>query len=62
MAIGMIGAWAVCNYIMGTEYSIIWLNAFSVVVGGVLANVFASLYFSIRAMRTSTSSVLRSEY
>jgi len=62
LAIGMIGAWAVCNYIMGAEYSIIWLNAFYVIVGGVLANVFASLYFSIRAMRTSTSSVLRSEY
>jgi putative ABC transport system permease protein len=62
LAIGVIGAWAVCNYIMGTEYSIIWLNAFSVVVGGVLANVFASLYFSIKAMRISTSSVLRSEY
>ena len=29
---------------------------------GVLANVFASLYFSIRAMRSSTSSVLRSAY
>ena len=62
LAIGMIGAWAVCNYIMGAEYSIIWLNAFFVIVGGVLANVFASLYFSIRAMRASTSSVLRSEY
>ena len=62
LTIGMLGAWAVCKYIMGTEFSIIWLNAFLVIVGGVLANIFASLYFSIRAMRTSTSSVLRSEY
>ena len=62
LAIGILGAWAVCKYLMGTEFSIIWLNAFLVIVGGVLANIFASLYFSIRAMRTSTSSVLRSEY
>ena len=62
LVIGSTGAWAVCSYIMGTEYTIMWLNAFAVVLGGIFANVFASLYFSIRAMRASTSSVLRSEY
>ena len=62
LLIGVVGAWAVCSYVMGTEYTIMWLNAFAVVLGGIFANVFASLYFSLRAMRASTSSVLRSEY
>ena len=62
LLIGVVGAWAVCSYVMGTEYTIMWLNAFAVVLGGIFANVLASLYFSLRAMRASTSSVLRSEY
>ena len=62
LLIGVLGAWAVCTYVIGTEYTIMWLNAFAIVLGGIFANVFASLYFSLRAMRASTSSVLRSEY
>jgi len=56
---GALGGWAVTYFVMETDFSVIWPNAFAVVVGGVLANVLANLAFAMRALNAPAAQILR---
>ena len=56
---GALGGWAVTYFVMETDFSVIWPNAFAVVFGGVLANVLANLAFAMRALNAPAAQILR---
>ena len=56
---GIAGGWAVCTFVMETDYSIIWGNAFAIVLGGLLANLLAGLAFAWRPLAARPARVLR---
>ncbi|MEC7792374.1 MAG: FtsX-like permease family protein [Pseudomonadota bacterium] len=56
---GIAGGWAVCTFVMETDYAIIWGNAFAIVLGGLLANLLAGLAFAWRPLAARPARVLR---
>ena len=59
LAAGIAGGWAVCHFVMETGFSVIWGNAFAVVIGGLLANLVAGLIFAWRPLAARPARVLR---
>ncbi|MGR3761872.1 ABC transporter permease [Roseobacteraceae bacterium NS-SX3] len=59
LAAGIVGAWAVNAYVFETSYEVIWLNAVSVVSGGVLAALLAGLAFALRPLAARPARILR---
>jgi len=60
LAAGIAGGWAVCTFVMETDYSVIWGNAFAIVLGGLVANLVAGLVFAWRPLAARPAQVLRS--
>lgn len=60
LAAGIAGGWAVCTFVLSTEFHIIWPNALAVISGGILANVLAGLAFAFNALNAAPARVLRS--
>jgi putative ABC transport system permease protein len=60
LAAGIAGGWAVCTFVMETDYSVIWGNALAIVLGGLLANLVAGLVFAWRPLAARPAQVLRS--
>lgn len=56
---GIAGGWAVCTFVMETDYSVIWGNALAIVIGGLLANLLAGLAFAWRPLAARPARVLR---
>lgn len=56
---GALGGWAVSTFVMETDYTIIWPSALSIIVGGIIATVFAGLGFARRALQARPAQVLR---
>lgn len=61
LAAGIAGGWAVCYFVLETEFSVIWGNAFAVVLGGLLANLLAGLAFAWRPLSVRPARVLRAQ-
>lgn len=61
LAAGIAGGWAVCFFVLETEFSVIWSNAFAVVLGGLLANLAAGLIFAWRPLSARPARVLRAQ-
>ncbi|GGE35541.1 drug:proton antiporter [Primorskyibacter flagellatus] len=59
LAAGIAGGWAVCYFVMETGFTVIWGNAFAVVIGGLLANLAAGLIFAWRPLAARPARVLR---
>ena len=56
---GFAAAWAICRFVLDTEFHIIWPNALFIISGGILANIGAGLLFALRALNAKPSRVLR---
>lgn len=61
LAAGIAGGWAVCYFVLETEFSVIWGNALAIVLGGLLANLIAGLVFAWRPLSARPAQVLRSQ-
>ncbi|WP_136634528.1 ABC transporter permease [Pseudooceanicola onchidii] len=61
LAAGIEGGWAVCYFVLETEFSVIWGNAFAVVLGGLVANLLAGLVFAWRPLSARPAQVLRAQ-
>ncbi|MGJ8546446.1 MAG: ABC transporter permease [Sulfitobacter sp.] len=56
---GILGGWAVCTYVMESDFTIIWPNALLIITGGILATLLAGLGFSLRALNARPARILR---
>ena len=56
---GGLGGWAVMTFVMDSEFTLIWSTAFAVILGGIIANVLAGLFFALRALNSKPSAILR---
>ncbi|MGB7317027.1 MAG: FtsX-like permease family protein [Planktotalea sp.] len=58
---GILGGWAVSTFIMETRYEVIWSSALAIILGGILATLFAGLAFAWKPLMTRPAQVLRSQ-
>ncbi|UWR25941.1 FtsX-like permease family protein [Sulfitobacter sp. S223] len=56
---GALGGWAVSNFVMETDYIIIWPSALMIIAGGIAATVLAGLGFARRALQARPARALR---
>jgi len=56
---GISGGWAVTTFVMDTTYAVEWPSAISIVLGGILATLIASLIFALRPLAARPAQVLR---
>ena len=59
IAAGILGGWAVCTFVMETEYTVIWPSALIIVVGGAIATLIAGLLFAAGPLGSRPAQVLR---
>jgi len=59
LAAGIAGGWAVCTFVMETDYEVIWPSALAIVAGGLIANLAAGLAFAWPPLRARPAQVLR---
>ncbi|MGR3453829.1 ABC transporter permease [Pseudooceanicola sp.] len=59
LAAGIAGGWAVCHFVMETDFAVIWPSALAIVAGGLLANLAAGLAFAWAPLRARPARVLR---
>lgn len=57
---GAMGGWAVSQYIMETDFTLIWSSALLIVLGGIAATILAGLGFALKALNARPAQVLRS--
>ncbi|WP_164659508.1 ABC transporter permease [Tropicibacter sp. Alg240-R139] len=56
---GVLGGWAVSNYVLETDFTVIWPSAVAIVSGGVFATLLAGLAFAWRPLSVSPAQNLR---
>lgn len=56
---GLAAGWAICHFVLDTEFDVIWPNALAIISGGILANIVAGLVFALRALNVKPARVLR---
>ncbi|MFW2543211.1 ABC transporter permease [Primorskyibacter sp. 2E107] len=56
---GIAGGWGVSHFVMETDFTVIWSNAFGVILGGILATLLAGLAFALRPLAARPARVLR---
>ncbi|MGR3323607.1 MAG: ABC transporter permease [Pseudooceanicola sp.] len=59
LAAGIAGGWAVCRFVMETDYAVIWPSALAIVAGGLIANLLAGLAFAWAPLSARPARVLR---
>lgn len=59
LAAGIAGGWAVSNYVMETDFAVIWPSAFAIIFGGIIATLLAGLAFAWRPLAARPAQVLR---
>ncbi|MGV6838796.1 MAG: ABC transporter permease [Planktomarina sp.] len=59
LAAGAAGGWAVCTFILETDYTLIWSNALVVVGGGIVATLLANIVFIAGPLGAKPARVLR---
>jgi putative ABC transport system permease protein len=57
---GFAAGYAVCLFVLETDFQVIWPNALIIVIGGIVANILAGLFFAMRSLNAKPASVLRS--
>ncbi|MBR9763127.1 MAG: drug:proton antiporter [Rhodobacteraceae bacterium] len=58
---GILGAWAICHFVLETSYAVIWPNALAVVLGGLSLNLAAGLLFAWRPLSVRPAQILRAQ-
>ncbi|MDG2295958.1 MAG: FtsX-like permease family protein [Paracoccaceae bacterium] len=61
LGVGAVGGWAVCSYVLDTDFAVIWPNALAIVGLGILANILAGLAFALGALNAAPAQVLRNQ-
>lgn len=61
LAAGTLGGWAVCHFVLSTNYQIIWPNALMIITGGILATLQANLLYARRPLSARPAQILRSQ-
>ncbi|MEM6578075.1 MAG: FtsX-like permease family protein [Pseudomonadota bacterium] len=56
---GIAGAWAVSHYIMGTQYSVVWGSALTIIAGGATISLLAGLGFALGPISVRPAGILR---
>lgn len=56
---GIAGGWAVSNYVMETDFAVIWPSAIAIILGGITATLLAGLAFAWRPLAARPAQVLR---
>lgn len=59
LAAGITGGWAVSNFVMDTEFTVIWPSAIAIILGGVGATLLAGLAFAWGPLAARPAHVLR---
>ncbi len=59
LAAGIAGGWAVSHFILDTNFTVIWSNAFAIIIGGVFATLTAGLLFAWAPLSARPAHVLR---
>ena len=54
------GAWGITTYVLELPFQIIWPNVFSVIMGGLVANLLAGLYYAIKSLKERPAKFLKS--
>ena len=57
---GFAAGYAVCRFVLETDFQVIWSNALIIVFGGLLANLISGLFFAMGSLNAKPASVLRS--
>lgn len=58
---GIAGGWAVCHFVLETDFTVIWPNALAIIAGGTLATLLASLAFTLAPLAARPARVLRTQ-
>jgi putative ABC transport system permease protein len=58
---GGIAGWAVLRFVMESDFHFVWSSALTIILGGVLATLAASLIFMLRPLSARPAQVLRSQ-
>ena len=56
---GILASLVICQFVLDINFNVVWANALGIEVGGVLAHMFASSFFIIRALNCKPSQILR---
>ncbi|WP_299649699.1 ABC transporter permease [uncultured Tateyamaria sp.] len=59
LAAGIAGGWAVSNFVMETDFTVIWPSALAIIIGGVTATLLAGLAFAWGPLAARPAQVLR---
>jgi putative ABC transport system permease protein len=61
LAAGSLAAWAVMYYVMDSDFVLYWQAAITIIIGGALANLLASLAFAWRPLAAKPAQILRNQ-
>jgi putative ABC transport system permease protein len=59
LAAGITGGWAVSNFVMDTDFTVIWPSAIAIILGGVGATLLAGLAFAWGPLAARPAHILR---
>ena len=59
LSAGIAGGWAVCRFVMETEYAVVWPSALVIVTSGLIANMLAGIAFAWRPLAARPARILR---
>lgn len=59
LAAGSLAAWAVMTFVMDSDFTLHWQTAITIIAGGALANLAASLAFAWRPLAIKPAQILR---
>ena len=55
------GAWGITTYVLEIPFHIIWPTVFFIIMGGLVANLLAGLYFAIQSLKVRPAKFIRSQ-
>ena len=53
------GAWCITSLVLELPFKIIWDTALVIIMGGLIANLLAGLYFATQALKIKPANFLR---
>ena len=55
------GAWCITSLVLELPFKIIWDTALLIIIGGLIANLLAGLYFATQALKIKPANILRAQ-
>ena len=59
IAAGILGGWAVSEFVLESDFVVIWSNALAIVIGGITATLLAGLAFASGPLKAKPAGILR---